>query len=95
MRTTLTIADELLIEAKRIAVERRCSVSEVVNSALRSALKRWETQGAPKVRFQMPTYGRTGRGKAPAISPAGMAALVEEEDLASYRSPKGTKGSAK
>jgi Arc/MetJ family transcription regulator len=94
MRTTLTIADELLIEAKRLAAERRCSVSEVVNSALRSALKRGTAQEGPKVPFEMPTYGRKGHGKAPAISPAGMAALVEEDDLAPYRSPKRKKGSA-
>ena len=94
MRTTLTIADELLIEAKRLAAERRCSGSEMVNSALRSALKRGTTQEGPKVPFEMPTYGRKGRGKSPAISPAAMAALEEEDDLAPYRSPKRTKGSA-
>jgi len=93
MRTTLTIADELLIEAKRIAAERRCSVSEVVNSALRTALKREATQEGPRALFEMPTYGRKGRGKAQAISPAEMATLGEEDDLAPYRSSKTTKGS--
>ena len=94
MRTTLTIADELLIEAKRLAAERRCSLSEVVNSALRSAFKGGATPQGPKVPFEMPTYGRKGRGKAVAISPAGMAAMVAEDDLAPYRSPKSRKGSA-
>ena len=94
MRTTLNIADELLIEAKRMAAERQCSVSEVVNSALRSALKRGLTQGGPKVRFEMPIYGRKAHRKAPAISPAEMAALAEKDDLAPYRSPKRTEGSA-
>jgi len=94
MRTTLTISDELLIEAKRIAAEMRCTLSEVVNSALRSALKRGARQEGPKIPFEMPTYGRKGRGKAPAISPSEMAAMVEENGLARYRSAKRTKDSA-
>ena len=89
MRTTLTISDELLIEAKRIAAEKRCSVSEVVNSALRSALRSRAAPGSAQVQFEMPTYGRKHGGKAPAISPAEMAALVEEEDLAPYLSSNG------
>ena len=69
MRTTLNIVDELLIEAKRIAAERRCSVSEVVNGALRSALRKGGSQEGPKVSFEMLTYGRKGREKAPARPP--------------------------
>jgi len=83
MRTTLTIADDILVEAKRIAAEKRCTVSAVVNDALRVALKQGRTRGS-SAPFEMPTYGGAGVRKAPGISPAGMAKLGEEDELAPF-----------
>jgi hypothetical protein len=34
MRTTISISDHLLKEAKKVSVERRCSLGEVIDEAL-------------------------------------------------------------
>lgn len=82
MRTTLTINDELLAEAKRLAAEKRTNLSAIVNDALRRALKRSGKKSETE-RFEMPTYG--GKGIAPALSPAEMARIVEAEELEPFR----------
>lgn len=38
MRTTISISDPILKEVKRAALERRCTIGEVVEDALRVAL---------------------------------------------------------
>lgn len=56
MRTTLIIQDQLAIAAKRVAAERRISLSEVVNQALRHELYGLPPKASAD-RFQMPVFG--------------------------------------
>lgn len=56
MRTTLILQDQLAIAAKRVAAERRVSLSEVVNQALRHELYGNQPKAAAG-KFQMPVFG--------------------------------------
>lgn len=56
MRTTLILQDQLAIAAKRVAAERRISLSEVVNQALRHELYGYRPIASAD-RFQMPVFG--------------------------------------
>jgi hypothetical protein len=75
MRTTVVIDDALLRLAKRRAAERDVTVSDVVNEALREALRE-RTSSAPP--FTFVTYGEAGRGLR--HEPADFAAALEDED---------------
>jgi hypothetical protein len=55
MRTTLIIDDELFRQAKRRAVERNETLSEVMNRALRESLGQPKREAPP---FALITYGR-------------------------------------
>lgn len=57
MRTTLVLDDALLAQVKRRALERKMTVSDVVNEALRDSLGRSRPTAAP---FTLVTYGRGG-----------------------------------
>ena len=54
MRSTVIIEDELFKKAKRRAVERRTTFSDLVNQALRESLARPEVTAPP---FRMTTFG--------------------------------------
>ena len=56
MRTTLTINDELLREAKELAARRQSNVSTIVNEALRKELKK-DSRTTNDKKFTMITYG--------------------------------------
>jgi hypothetical protein len=58
MRTTLVLDDALLRQAKRRAVERNLTVSDVVNEALRDSFGRPVRPAPP---FSMTTYGSAAR----------------------------------
>lgn len=60
MRTTISISDDLLQEAKRAALERRVSLSEVVDDALRTTLRcRLENSNPIKI-APLKTFRGTG-----------------------------------
>lgn len=82
MRTTLIIDDKLLAEAKKRAADRKSNVSEIVNEALRMALKR-ESEPVRKGAFQMPTY-RPGKGKRTDTQPDALKKLMAAEELGEY-----------
>ena len=77
MRTTLIIDDDVLRQAKQRAAERRLTVSEVVNEALRESLRRPARPAAP---FTMVTYGSQDRRVT--HEPKDFATFVEEEERA-------------
>lgn len=81
MRTTLTINDELLNRAKKLAAKRKSNVSAIVNEALRKALKedRVATNGRP---FKVPVYHAKGRAKN--MSPGEMKDLLAAEESEPY-----------
>ncbi|KGN33893.1 antitoxin [Knoellia sinensis KCTC 19936] len=58
MRTTVTIADDVLREARLEAARTNQSVSSVLEAALREHLVR--TQSAARVDFVLPTFGGGG-----------------------------------
>lgn len=54
MRTTLILDDNLFQAAKRRAAERKSTLSDVVNDALRQLISR---PAATKRRIKLPTFG--------------------------------------
>lgn len=81
MRTTLIINDSLLASAKKLAAERQCSLSAVVNDALRCALDRpiASENGPP---FQMPQY--RGAGPVTDTLPAELEELNSDDELETF-----------
>ncbi|MEX0782055.1 MAG: type II toxin-antitoxin system VapB family antitoxin [Dehalococcoidia bacterium] len=59
MRTTITVDDELLRQAKRAAVQSGRSLSEVVGDALREMFMR--RQATPRKRIRLTTAGRNSK----------------------------------
>jgi Arc/MetJ family transcription regulator len=82
MRTTLIINDELLKAAKHRAAERKCSVSAIVNEALRTTLGE-KRSGGDAPQFQMPKY--RGTGDVIDTPPAAFDALVSQDELETLR----------
>lgn len=63
MRTTVTLEDELVRQAKVVAAESGQSFSEVLEDALREKLTR--RRASPKRLRKLPTF--RGRGAAPGV----------------------------
>ncbi len=61
VRTTVTIDDELLASAKRLALAGNRSLSSVLEDALREMLARHARQEREPVTLDLPAYGRPGR----------------------------------
>ncbi len=59
MRTTITLADDVLAEVKRLAVDSGTSMSKVVEDALRESLAR-RREAALRPRVELPTDGSGG-----------------------------------
>lgn len=75
MRTTLVLDDDLLREAKRRAIERDVTLSEVISEALRESLQKRPGQAPP---FTLVTYGRDSRTSL--HEPADFKAILDDED---------------
>jgi hypothetical protein len=82
MRTSLILDDQLVLRAKKLAAERRSSLSKIVNEALRNQLNTHKPKQTGT--FQFPTYGRPS---LPVIdsTPADISALEESDSLDAYR----------
>jgi len=80
MRTTLILDDALLRQARRRAVERNLTVSDIVNEALRDSLGRPAPAAPP---FFMTTYGKAGRGLR--HEPSDFETELEDEDRTRLR----------
>ena len=74
MKTTIDIADALLLEAKVLAAERQTTLRAVVEEALRDALSR-AREGPPAGPARMRTFG--GRGLQPGISWDDFGAVID------------------
>ena len=75
MRTTITIEDSLLQKAKKISRERRCSLRQVIEDALRVAFAKGHKArpaGAPK-----PLKTFNGSGVQPGIDLSSSSALLD------------------
>ena len=74
MRTTVTIPDDLLRRARKAALERSCTLSTLVEEALRKALA--STGPAAKTRpTRLATFG--GRGIRPGVDLDNSADLLD------------------
>jgi hypothetical protein len=60
MRTTLTIQDSLLEAAKRCALEKKCTVSAVVEDALRTCMYEQRPPNPAQAAEPWPVYGKSG-----------------------------------
>jgi putative antitoxin of VapBC-like toxin-antitoxin system len=80
MRTTLVLDDKLMVQAKKRAADRKTTVSEIVNDALRESFGRQQESVRP---FRLITYGDPS--KPVHLSPAEIKAIIEDEDLEQYR----------
>jgi len=65
VRTTVSISDELLLEAKRASVERSCTLGEVFEDALKVALISRKKTGKRKVPLPFKTF--SGNGVQPGV----------------------------
>ena len=86
MRTTLRIDDELLKEAKRIALESDRTLTQVVEDALRESLAcRKAAAGRKRTRVELPSF--RGNGLQPGVtwedlnSNSRMLDIIEGHDL--------------
>lgn len=60
MRTTVSISDHLLERAKKVSLERKCTLGEVIDEALTlSLIARKNETKSPKP-FRFTTYGEGG-----------------------------------
>lgn len=75
MRTTVTIDDQLLASAKRLALAGNRSLGSVLEDALREMLARHERQRHAPTTLELPAYGRPG--KPPLVDILDKEALAE------------------
>ncbi|KAB2639472.1 MAG: hypothetical protein DVB26_06865 [Verrucomicrobia bacterium] len=76
--------DELMIEAKQRAAERRSNVSAIVNEALMTAFRSAPNAGS-SMPLQMPTF-RPASGLSVQTSPEEIGEFLVAEDFAPYQS---------
>lgn len=75
MRTTVSIEDSLLQKAKKIAHERRSSLREVIEDALRAAFAR--AQKTTRSNLHRPLKTFKGTGIQPGIDLSSSSALLD------------------
>jgi hypothetical protein len=78
MRTTMVIQDEIFASAKKFAAENGCSLSGLVNDALRRLLKD-PIPSSNSIPFRMPTFG--SRNDHIDTPPSEIGSLVEQDHL--------------
>jgi hypothetical protein len=59
MRTTINLPDDLILQAKKAALEADTTLTEIIANALREALARRKHKPVKK-KFKMITYGKGG-----------------------------------
>ncbi len=84
MRTTLVIEDSLLRRAKIAAAKQGATLSDLVERALREALR--EVPGSAEAPFVFPTYGAPSTGRArKGRTPAELKAALAEDEESEFR----------
>jgi hypothetical protein len=59
MRTTINLPDELILQAKRAALEADTTLTEIIANALREALQKGHRK-QPRRKIKLTTYGEGG-----------------------------------
>ena len=75
MRTTISIEDSLLQKAKEVSHERRCSLREVIEDALRAAFAKGRKTTRRSAERPLKTF--RGSGLHPGIDLTSAAALLD------------------
>ena len=75
MRTTVSIEDHLLDQAKQAALEQKCSLGEVIENSLRLALAAQEKR--KQAGFSKPLKTFRGTGVQPGVDLSSSAALLD------------------
>lgn len=78
MRTTVRLPDEVLEEARRYALERGTTLTELFEEALREHLARRRTLRRARRRIELPTF--SGRGPLPGVDLHDGASLLDAMD---------------
>jgi hypothetical protein len=82
-RTTFRIDEEILAEAKALAVRQHRTLNSVMEEALRRMIATSkELEGRPRV--TLVTSGQVGDKPLADTSPAGLKKLLDDEDVAHY-----------
>jgi hypothetical protein len=76
MRTTVSISDDLLDEAKRVALERKVALGDVIDDALRLALKT-QAKAGPTAGEPVPFKTFGGSGVRPGVDLQDSGSLLE------------------
>lgn len=79
MRTTLNLDDDLLRDAKRLAIERGTTLTALIEDALRIVVRRTERPERRR-RVRLPTFGVPGEGFMPGVDISDNAALRDLMD---------------
>jgi hypothetical protein len=79
MRTTISISDDLLKRAKKVSVERGCSLGEVIEEALKVTLLARKKPGERETPRAFKTFA--GGGVRPGVDPHSNAALEDLMDV--------------
>jgi hypothetical protein len=75
MRTTIRLNDQLLSDAKKLAVESGRSLTAVVEDALRETISREKTPARHQMRIKLPVHH--GSGLRPGVDLDNSAALLD------------------
>jgi len=77
MRTTINLPDDLILQAKKAALDADTTLTEIIANALRETLAR-RKQKAPKKKFKVIPYGKGGT--YPGVDISDTAALLDIMD---------------
>jgi hypothetical protein len=81
MRTTIRLADDLLVQAKKAAAERGMTLTALIDTALRKEVAPTTARRTP---IRVPTYGRGGTLPGVDLNDsAGLLELMEGNDFPS------------
>jgi hypothetical protein len=77
MRTTINLPDDLILQAKKAALDADTTLTEVIANALREALQKGRRK-APRRKIKLTTYG--GGGTFPGVDLDDTSALLDLMD---------------
>jgi hypothetical protein len=77
MRTTINLPDDLILQAKKAALEADTTLTEIIANALRETLSK-RRRNAPRKKFKIITYGKGG--VLPGVDLSNTSALLDIMD---------------
>ncbi len=77
MRTTINLPDDLVLRAKKAALDANTTLTQIIVGALREALSK-RRRSAPRKKFKIITYGEGG--VLPGVDLSNTAALLDIMD---------------